>query len=229
MESAEAQSSMQVPTSDRREPGSFPLATATLPDMFPSDAKPTDAHAIALSWVASFNTQMRNLDQDSASRVFSNLFLEESYWRDMLCLSWDFHTLHGPHKMAALFANFKGGCRIASLELDETSALRSPKPMRNTEGQAFAVQAFLSITTDVGSGTGIVKLLPIDGTWKAFTLFTCLEELRGHEELVGKRRPHGAQYPIHKTWLDCRQFEEKFEDGEQPEVLIVGMFPSSNP
>jgi hypothetical protein len=131
--------------------------------------------------------------------------------------------------MAALFAEFKGGCRIESLELDETSALRSPTPEQNKEGQLVTVQAFLSITTDVGSGTGIVKLKPVHRTWKAFTLFTCLEELRGHEEQVGKKRPHGAQYPIHKTWLDCRQFEEKFEDGEQPDVLIVGMFTSSDP
>ena len=65
------------------------------------------------------------------------------------------------------------------------------------------VQAFLKVETDVGSGEGIVRLVQEGGNWKVFTLFTFLKELRGHEESVGKRRPHGVEHGEHasqKNW-----------------------------
>jgi len=217
-------------SSSRFQPRPHGLRTANLPDLASPDAKPTDAHAISLSWITAFNEKLktfnRGLGSFAESPIFWDHFLAEFYWRDMLCLTWDFHTLHNQRGLANLFGKFKNRCRIQSLGLDETSALRSPTAESNEEGQVVTVQAFLYITTDVGSGTGIVKLKPIDGTWRAFTLFTCLTELRGHEELVGKGRPHGGDYSIKRNWYDCRLYEEAFEV-ESPAVLILGMFTPS--
>ncbi len=57
--------------------------------------------------------------------------------------------------------------------------------------------SFLTIETDMGRGTGLVGLLhdPEDGgKWKAFTLFTAMHELKGHEETV---KPCGDKVTLH--------------------------------
>jgi len=89
------------------------------------------------------------------------------------------------------------------------------------------VQAFLKVDTDVGRGAGLVRLVQENGTWKVFTLFTYLTELKGHEEAVGKKRPNGVEHGEHisrKNWLDRRNAEENFENGQEPTVLILGEF-----
>lgn len=71
----------------------------------------------------------------------------------------------------------------------------------------------------------MVKLVQKNGVWKVFTFYTFLKELKGHEESTGKRRPNGVAHGEHlsrKNWLDRRNEEETFENGEEPTVLIVG-------
>lgn len=95
------------------------------------------------------------------------------------------------------------------------------------EGDVHIVQAFLRIETDVGKGDGIVRLVYDQGSWKAYTLFTCLKELKGHEESVGKNRPQGVEHGEHTSslnWLDRRKAEQNFDDGLEPTVLILGKF-----
>ena len=87
--------------------------------------------------------------------------------------------------------------------------------------------SFLTIETDVGRGRGLVRLLQDqeDGKWKAFTLFTTMHELKGHEETVRGRRPngviHGGQ-PGRKNWQERRKATENFEGDIEPTVLILG-------
>ena len=79
--------------------------------------------------------------------------------------------------------------------------------------------------TDVGSGAGIVRLVQDDGKWKVFTLFTCLMELMGYEEVTGERRPFGVEHgerASRENWLDQRNAEKNFEDNQEPTVLILG-------
>ena len=220
------QTQVELPSSERCELGSFPLAIANLPESSPIDS--IDAHVVASQWVASINKTLNTSDFSA----ISSLFLTESYWRDQLCLSWDFHTLHGPEKIASLLTESKNGSRIKWLDLDTSSALRSPTAKLNDEGKVLEVQAFLTVVTDVGSGAGIVRLVPEKGTWKAFTLFTFLKQLKGHEESVGRKRPLGVEHGEHKSqtnWLDRRVSEEAFGEGEEPTVLILGMADSLIP
>ena len=210
------QTVIKVPSSSRVEPGSFPLRLATLPSASPA---PHDASSVAESWVASFNKVLGRPELANISEVF----LPESYWRDQLCLSWDFHCLEGPEKIASLIKRSKNGCRITSVSLDESTALRSPTI--SVLGEAPIVQIFLTIETDVGHGKGVVTLANDGGKWKAFTLFTFLEGLQGHVEATGKKRPNGVKHGENisgKNWLDRRNAEEEFEGGEEPIVLIVG-------
>ena len=219
MGSVETQTTVVV-SSDRVEPGSFPLFIANLPKVTPPRA--VDPDTAATQWVETFNKTVRNGEITG----ISELFLQESYWRDQLCLSWDFHTLQGPQKIVSLLVQSKNGSRIKSLTLDKSSELRSPKAsVLDASGQVHTIQAFLKVDTDVGRGAGIVRLVQEQGRWKAFTLFTFLTELKGHEELVGQRRPNGVSHGAHlsrENWLDRRIAEQNFENGQEPTVLILG-------
>ena len=117
---------------------------------------------------------------------------------------------------------------MKSLALDKSSALRSPAAtVLDADGQVHIVQAFLTVETDVGNGAGIVRLAQDDGKWKVFTLFTFLKELRGHEELAARKRPFGVEHgerASRKNWLDRRNEEKNFEEGQEPTVLILGEY-----
>lgn len=210
-----------IPSSERVEPGSFPVISAKLPSA--ADLGPVDADEVASNWVALFNKTIGF----GHIPTISELFLQESFWRDQLCLSWDIHTLRGPQEIFELIKNSGNVCRIKSITLDKTSQLRSPQTAQlGSEAKIPNVQAFLNVETDVGKGQGLVRLVNENGKWKAFTLFTFLKELTGHEETVGKRRPIGAEHGGHSSklnWLDQRKTEEKFEN-EEPTVLIVGTY-----
>lgn len=205
-----------VPSSNRVEPGSFPLRFATLPGASPA---PQDANSVAESWVACFNKALSNPELASISETF----IPESYWRDQLCLSWDFHCLEGPEKIVSLVTKSEDGCRVKSVSLDKSSDLRSPST--SVLGEAHIVQTFLTVETDVGFGKGVARLVNDNGKWKAFTLFTFLEGLKGHEEVTGPKRPNGVAHGEHisrKNWQDRRNAEEEFEGDDEPTVLILG-------
>lgn len=214
---------IETPSSDRTEPGSFSIPVANLP--IGSMSKPTDPDRIASEWVDLFN---RNISNQTKAGI-SDLFLAESYWRDQMCLSWDFHTLHGPEKIDLQLQKSPVNHRIKSLALDKSTQLRYPRT--SVLGDASIVEAFLTVETDVGRGAGLMRLAQDHGAWKIFTLFTVLQELKGWEEQIGKRRPFGVQlgeYTTRKNWLDRRNAEENYEDGDEPTVLVLGKPSADN-
>ena len=220
MGSVLVQNPVGVPSSDRVEPGSYYLPVATYPTAAPP--KSIDADSVASNWVDLFN---KTVSSPSVASI-SDLFLAESYWRDQLCLSWDFHCMKGQDKVVDQLQKSSGGSRIKALALDKSSALRSPTAVVfDADGKVHTVQAFLTMETDVGSGAGVVNLVHDEGKWKVFTLFTFLKELKGHEESIRKNRPFGVKHgerASRQNWLDRRSVEKNFEDGQEPIVLILG-------
>lgn len=215
-----AQTAVEVASADRVEPGSFPLRLATLPA--PSPVPHNEVQSIAEAWVSSFNETLKSPSLDN----IANVFLSESYWRDQLCLSWDFHCLQGPEKVYSLFKSSKGGCRMKSVCLDASTSLRAP--IASAVGDSPVIRAFLTVETDVGHGKGVLRLVNENGKWKAFTLFTFLQGLNGQEEVTGKKRPNGVQHGEHVSranWQDQRKAEEAFEGDQEPTVIIVGKYP----
>ena len=64
-----------------------------------------------------------------------------------------------------------------------------------------------------------------NGRWKAFTLFTTMHELKGHEETTKTNRPHGVDHggqPGRKNWQERRTATENFEEDKEPVVMILG-------
>lgn len=217
-----ATAAIDVPPSNRVVPGSHHLAPVVWPE--PSDTSALDAGKVAAAWISSFNSLIKGEDVK-----VSSLFRNDSFWRDLLCLTWDFHTHHGPEKIASAVRQEGKECRIKAIDTDTSTDLRKPAiaPV-DFAGNVKGVQSFLTVDTDVGRGRGLVRLVqdPEDGgKWKAFTFFTVLQELKGFEEHIDARRPTGVEpgtIPGRKNWKERRHAEANFEDGLEPTVLIIG-------
>jgi hypothetical protein len=98
------------------EPGSNYLTAANYPEPIPSE--PVDVEKVAKEWAASFNKVLKGSDFSGLE-----LFLKESYWRDQLCLSWNYHTFKGPEKMVAFLKKAPKGVRLHTVDVDTSSKL----------------------------------------------------------------------------------------------------------
>lgn len=220
------ESRVKAPASNTKLPGSHSLATVPLPTCNLKEL--ADPFQCASEWIDIVNNLLNSGLEGSD---FSGAFLESAHWRDLLCFTWDFRTLQGRNKIAGFAEDFIAKARTVTFTLDQSAEYKKPAliPL-DFDGTVKCLQAWLNIETDVGRGKGIVKLVPdsSDGDkWKAFTLFTTLEELKGHEELIKERRPAGVKddqdYGA-ANWKDKRDAEQNFEDGREPVVLILGAF-----
>ena len=73
--------------------------------------------------------------------------------------------------------------------------------------------------TAIGIGSGVFRLIYVsEGTWKAHTVYTNLEDLKGFPEQLGPLRD---DQPNHGKWPEKRHREINFIDSE-PAVVIVG-------
>ncbi len=219
-----ATAAVDVPSHNRLEPGSSQIQALPYPEAHPIGK--VNVNVVASEWIDKLNRALSSQDYVA----FKDLFLKNSCWRDQLGLSWDYHTLHGTEKMISfLQESGSNGSRIKTLRIDDSNSTRQPTVSAvDFNGKINGVASFLTIETDVGRGRGLVRLLPDPedgGKWKAFTLFTAMHELNGHEETVKANRPHGVDHgeqPGRKNWQERRHAMENFEDGNEPTVLILG-------
>ncbi|MCJ1430927.1 hypothetical protein MMC27_000277, partial [Xylographa pallens] len=216
-----ASGAVEVPASNRMLPGSHALDQVHFPKA--AALSQLDPESLVTEWLSLFNNHLQ-----TGAFSLSRVFLNESHWRDLLCLTWDFHTLSGLENISSFLKTQGKGSRIKSLAIDHTSNEGKPKVSPVDFGATLeGIRSFLTVETDVGRGRGLVRLVqdPDDGgKWKAFTLFTSLKELKGHEELIGERRPTGVSHGSHpgrKNWKERRNAEMNFEDGLEPAVIIV--------
>lgn len=80
-------------------------------------------------------------------------FLMESYWRDHLCLSWDFHTWHGPDEISFFLRHQQKGCRLRQASIDGSGSDKKPKLVPiDHDGSVHGLQVFIEIETNVGTG-----------------------------------------------------------------------------
>jgi putative flavoprotein involved in K+ transport len=141
----------------------------------------------------------------------AELFATESYWRDLVAFTWNIRTVEGPQGVTDMLQTTLGHTR--------PHGWRVTAEPTETDG---VTEAWIAFETEVGRGSGLLRL--IDG--KAWTLLTALDELKGHEESLGLRRPKGVQHgasPERESWLENRQREaEELGFTTQPYVVIVG-------
>ncbi|KAI0177562.1 hypothetical protein BJ166DRAFT_26200 [Pestalotiopsis sp. NC0098] len=177
-----------------------------------------DADEIATKVIGSLNLALDRGDNAAAA----GLFMNDGYWRDHLCLTWDLRTMKGVSKIKGFLDQ---GHNLKSIDVDRSNPNRAPKfTALDPDETVKGVQFFTTVTTQQGSGRGLVSIVDDSGDWKIFTCFTTLNELTGFEEATGHNRPKGVQHgamPSRKNWLDRRKDEMEFQD-QDPEVLIIG-------
>jgi hypothetical protein len=206
---------LTAPSDERQEPGSVNVKAAQYPSTF--DASSVDPAAVAQSVVSEINDALKKKD----AKAVGDLFLEDSYWRDHLCLSWDFHTLKGG---AAVTDFLQKQFTVQSISIDSSAPHRSPQ-VANVDafGDVKCVTTFIKVTTEFGSGQGVLRLTTRNGAWKILTLYTTLKGIRGHEEPRGPRRWAGHTGGRNgMSWQETRDADRNFE-GKDPAVLILGM------
>jgi cation diffusion facilitator CzcD-associated flavoprotein CzcO len=172
---------------------------------------------LANAWFARFEHALGAGDEASLERLFH----AESHWRDVLAFTWKIGTESGAGKIAA---RLKAHARRVQPAGFRTDPARTP-PRYVTRAGTKCIEAIFRFETGQGRASGILRLLPEDGDApRAWTLLTALEELKGFEEQVGRRRPSGFAYSREfggPNWLDQRTHAVEYKDRE-PAVLVVG-------
>ncbi|WP_036048064.1 NAD(P)/FAD-dependent oxidoreductase [Bradyrhizobium sp. Tv2a-2] len=180
--------------------------------------KTDDIALAARDWLLAFETALAA--EDSA---LDQLFHADSYWRDVLALSWTFQTINGAPAILAELKRLAQQAALQKLQLDPDRAA----PRWVTRAGTNSIEAIFRFETKLGRGCGIVRLIPDerDGNrLKAWTLLTALEELKGFEEALDRTRPRGQAYSRDfrgPNWLDQRQASTAYADRD-PVVLVVG-------
>ena len=175
--------------------------------------------AIAEEWLNRFEKCL----SDGSPTGLDDLFLENSYWRDVLALTWNLETSTGKGQFAARLAKTARAAGLTSPALDSDA----PPPQWVTRVGREVIEAFFTFETGVGRGRGIVRLAQAPNApdeHKAWTFLTALEELKGFEEATGRNRPTGQSHSRDfrgPNWLDQRREAEAFRDRD-PAVLVVG-------
>ena len=89
------------------------------------------------------------------------------------------------------------------------------------------ISSLFHFETRIGRGSGVLRLTQEKaGEWKAYSVYTTLQELKGFEEPLGTKRPYGTIESMPGgfsggTWAERRQRKLDFLD-EEPQVLVIG-------
>ena len=180
----------------------------------------TDDLSVAVeNWLAQFEDALAKPDDGSLKALFH----PDSYWRDVLALSWTLQTVNGRDAILETLKVQAPQAAPSGFAIDPDRAA----PRQVTRAGTSSIEAIFRFETAVGRGDGIVRLIPdaADGNrLKAWTLLTALEELKGFEEQLGVARPRGSAYSRDfrgPNWLDLRKASADYADRD-PTVLVIG-------
>src|SRR5882724_6702906 len=178
-----------------------------------------DVSISAENWLAHFESVLASPGDGS----LKTLFHPDSYWRDVLALSWNLQTINGAE---AILKELQGLGRSAAPRQFRIDPDRAA-PRRVTRAGTETIEAIFKFETIQGRGSGILRLIPDAGDGdkhKAWTLLTALDELKGFEERLGSARPRGQSYSRDfrgPNWLDQRKEAAAYAERD-PVVLVVG-------
>ncbi len=180
----------------------------------------TDDISVATDrWLAQFEDALAKPDDGS----LEVLFHPDSYWRDVLALSWTLQTVNGRDAILKALKTQAAQTAPSGFAIDPDRAA----PREVTRAGTSSIEAIFKFETAVGRGDGILRLIPDAGDGnrlKAWTLLTALEELKGFEEQLGVARPRGQAYSRDfrgPNWLDLRNAATEYADRD-PTVLVIG-------
>ncbi len=175
----------------------------------------SEAQAV-INWLASFEAALASGTEAALARVF---WSREVHWRDLMAFTW---TITPHDTLAATTADLlrtQPAIKARNFRLAE----HRTAPRHVMRHGVPSIEAFFSFETETARCSGIVRLV-VDDPEKAWVIATQLDELKGHEEPVGLRRPTGSAYSRTfggDNWSDRRRKAQAYDDHD-PAVLIVG-------
>src|SRR3982750_67570 len=174
--------------------------------------------AMANHWLARFEQALATGEEPALAQLFH----ADADWRDVLAFGWRLRTVSGAPTIARILKQEARETRATGFRTDPE---RTP-PRHATRAGTKCVEAIFRFDSAFGRGSGVLRFRADDDgeAPRAWTLLTTLEELRGHEERVGPRRPTGQSYSRDfsgPNWLDKRRAAAAYADRD-PRVLIVG-------
>ncbi|MGC1350082.1 MAG: NAD(P)/FAD-dependent oxidoreductase [Xanthobacteraceae bacterium] len=170
-------------------------------------------------WLTQFETALRKPNGD----LPGNLFHPDSHWRDVLALTWHIVTVSGADAIRAALKTHARRTQPSDFRIDPRRAAPRKVKRAGTE----AIEAIFQFETAEGRCSGVLRLTPDisdNSQLKAWTLLTALEEIKGHEERLGRSGPQDKAYArdFHgPNWFDIRQAAAAYADRD-PAVLVVG-------
>jgi hypothetical protein len=151
--------------------------------------KTDDISVAADRWLAQFEDALAKPDEGSLKPLFHS----DSYWRDVLALSWTLQTVNGRDAILAALKAQAAEASPSGFAVDPDRAA----PRQVTRAGTRSIEVIFKFETAVGRGDGILRLIPdaADGNrLKAWTLLTALQELKGFEEQLGVAGSCGQAY-----------------------------------
>ncbi|MBM3611763.1 MAG: NAD(P)/FAD-dependent oxidoreductase [Alphaproteobacteria bacterium] len=159
------------------------------------------------TWLGALDRALAAGDAAAAAALFP----AGGFWRDLLAFTWNIKTFEGPDEIRAMLA--------ATLADARPRGWRLAGPIE-AEGDGEAAP----IVFETASGIGTGRLVMRGG--QVSVLLTALDDLRGHEEPRGARRPDGIVHKAdraRRTWSENRAAETaRLGHDEQPYVVIIG-------
>ena len=178
-----------------------------------------DSVSLVTAWLDSFNAALTSGDV----AAFGACFRDDSHWRDVLGLSWEFTTTSGKGAVAERLAACQEKALVRDVIIDPDRL--APRILERAGSQV--AEAILTFETNVGRGEGMVRLRlddVVDGQPKAWTLMTALDSIRGHDEATihaNRQEPAFLREFHGPNWHDKREQARAYKDHD-PAVLIVG-------
>ena len=181
------------------------------------DTAQVDASGVFSTWLAGFAGSMESGDVKGVTRLVT----DDCWWRDLLALTWDLGTFRGPDEVAAMLTAHLPRAAFGAVTMVTEYAPSHQAP----EGAEPWVEGFFTFETALAVGRGVARLRLVDGEWRAWSVMTGMEDIRGHERALGARRPIGPRHipgaSTQENWADLRRQETAFATSE-PDVVVIG-------
>src|SRR6266511_2648260 len=114
---------------------------------------PADALSIDQIWLTSFSSLCSSSDTDG---ILGLLHPSVPFWRDILALTWDLRTFFGTLRIAEVLQ-----ARLADVQLSNFTLVEMYTAFQQPFPDLAWVNLMFKFETKVGSGTGVVRLVPL--------------------------------------------------------------------
>lgn len=178
-------------------------------------AKGVSESDLVEAWLSTFEAALASRSAAALREILD----EDFHWRDLMAFTWTISPHDEVETAIGSLVDRQGEVRARGFRLRPGST----PPRRVRRHGVDSIEAFILFETEAGRCSGLVRLVA-DRPERAWVLATSLDELKGHEEPVGNRRPSGTAFSRNfggDNWSDIRAKDMAYADRD-PAVLIVG-------